>query len=640
MISLIFTNFHDCRPMLKAIPGFVRNSEKKSNEGEKVEPEGQSVTEVNQGTLSKKRQIHHDESIEAVPVKTAKTEDEADMPGKAIPVTMEMPAPLSAEPPELRGRRRPTLIVCPMSLLSHWVQQVDEHTSNDVPYKLHVHYGAGRGKVSALHDCHIVITTYGTLLSEYTNLVGRGRLPASASQLMTVKWLRVVLDEGHQIKNPGAKTTEAVNALDSERRWILSGTPIQNNLKELYSLVNWLGIKPFSLQPKAYWNREIANPVKKGDPLAMRVLQILISGICLRRTKRDKFNGQPIVSLPPKNVYLVEVDLDQSERSEYRKLATEGRKILAQMIKEKAFHNYAFFLAVILRLRQFCCHPCLLPEDIRKSLLSAETDDVLGLENECEKCGKLLGANAGPVVAPCRHICENCISNEDRACPSCEAAIAKDSLMYGSVKEKEEQTTEIPDMALSSKMTAATEEIHRIRRENAGDKLIVVSQFTSFLSAMEPHLRDRGVAFMRLDGTMNSMARTQVISTFSRKDSSISVLLLSLRAGGVGLNLVSANHMLLLEPTWNPAVEDQCFDRIHRLGQVKPVHIYRFVANGTIEERVVELQEKKRNLACGAFGGDISETEEGPATSAKGKKKAKEISRREKIKDFQFLIDG
>lgn len=342
------------------------------------------------------------------------------------------------------------------------------------------------------------------------------------------------------------------------------------------------------------------------------------------------------------------MDLDQGERSEYQKLAAEGRRIITEMVKKKSFDNYAYFLAVIMRLRQFCCHPGLLPEEVRKGLLSVEGDNgnnnhlLGGIEVECDTCGKLLDPNVGPgpVMTPCHHIfCENCISNEDRACPSCEAGIEKDSLLYGTVDgsgDNEEQNTEIPDKILSSKMTAAIGEIQRIRREHTEEKLIVVSQFTSFLSALEPHLDSRGVEFMRLDGTMNNMARTKVIGTFSQPESHISVLLLSLKAGGVGLNLVSANHMLVLEPTWNPSVEDQCFDRIHRMGQKKPVHIYRFVTNGTIEEKVIELQEKKRNLACGAFGGDVTEG----ATSAKGKKKAKEVLRRERIKDFQTLVSA
>ena len=309
MISLIFTNFYDGRPMLKATSGFVRNAEKKSVEGEITKSEEPKPTQEGEGrgtrsAKSRKRLIKKMDKLEPVPAKTVKTEDGAQLADTSIPVSMEIPSPSSLEPAELKGRRRPTLIVCPMSLLSHWVQQVDEHTGNDVDYKLHVHYGSVRtNKMFSLENCDIVLTTYGTLLSEYTS--SHRRAPAKMHQLMRVKWLRVVLDEGHQIKNSAAKTTEAVNSLDTERRWILSGTPIQNNLKELYSLINWLGVKPFSLQPKAYWNREISNPVKKGDPLAMRVLQILINAICLRRTKRDKFNGQPIVALPRKNVSIL-----------------------------------------------------------------------------------------------------------------------------------------------------------------------------------------------------------------------------------------------------------------------------------------------------------------------------------------------
>jgi SWI/SNF-related matrix-associated actin-dependent regulator of chromatin subfamily A3 len=526
--------------------------------------------------------------------------------------------PLSAlpmEPALLKGRSKATLIVCPMSLISHWVQQISQHIRDDVSYTLCVHYGNEKAtSVAVLESSDVVITTYGTLSSEYGHHVGGKK--TTSSRLLQAKWLRVVLDEGHQIKNPNAKMTKAAMTLKTDRKWILSGTPIQNNLEELYSLINWLGVRPFSQQPKAYWNREIALPVKKGDSLGLRALQLLLSAICLRRTKADRLNGRPIVDLPDKVFYSVEVVLAEGERAQYAKLAAEGKNIIAAMMKEGTlFHNYVFVLTVIMRLRQFCCHPQLLPEHIRNSLThdigvggGGGDEDVLELD--CDVCLQPLdsssdgGANR-PVLTRCRHVfCQNCLTDEDETCPTCSAPVDRGlPLQGGGTAETDEDAQTVSIQGMSSKMTSIVDVMERIRRENPGDKMVVVSQFTSFLSAMEPVLEKLGVSYLRFDGSMTSIRRATVISSFSDRDNPASVLLLSLKAGGVGLNLVSANHLLLLDPTWNPSVEAQCFDRVHRLGQNKSVSIYKFVTKDTIETRVVELQDKKRSLACGAYGG-------------------------------------
>ena len=130
----------------------------------------------------------------------------------------------------------------------------------------------------------------------------------------------------------------------------------------------------------------------------------------------------------------------------------------------------------------------------------------------------------------------------------------------------------------SSKVNAALKEMIRIRDEAPTDKMIIVSQFTSFLSMIQPIIADNGFKFVRLDGSMSHMDRTEAVNLFQKKTaSSPNVMLLSLKAGGVGLNLTAANHILLLDPAWNPAAEWQCFDRAHRIGQEKDVHIYKFI---------------------------------------------------------------
>lgn len=154
----------------------------------------------------------------------------------------------------------------------------------------------------------------------------------------------------------------------------------------------------------------------------------------------------------------------------------------------------------------------------------------------------------------------------------------------------------------SSKVNSTLKEVLRVARDFPGDKIVIVSQFTSFLSMLQPLLRKRKISFVRLDGSMNHMKRTESIKSFqSRNNNSPNVLLLSLKAGGVGLNLTAANHLMLLDPAWNPAAEWQCFDRIHRLGQQKTVYIYRFLVTNSVEEKMLEIQMRKQNLISGAF---------------------------------------
>ena len=154
----------------------------------------------------------------------------------------------------------------------------------------------------------------------------------------------------------------------------------------------------------------------------------------------------------------------------------------------------------------------------------------------------------------------------------------------------------------SSKVNAVLKEMLRIQRDLPEDKIIVVSQFTSYLSILQPLIKQNNFSMVRLDGSMSLFERSETVSVFqSNHKNSPKVLLLSLKAGGVGLNLTAANHLLLLDPAWNPASEWQCFDRTHRLGQKKEVTIYKYIVKDSIEENMLEIQAKKKDLISGAF---------------------------------------
>jgi len=314
--------------------------------------------------------------------------------------------------------------------------------------------------------------------------------------------------------------------------------------------------------------------------------------------------------------------------------------------------NYMHVLVMMLRFRQLCCHRELIKEvnwgevmddmDKLKKTLEEFTNSELNNEEGDDKerakrlaqklsqmirdgvtedCSVCLEDLRSPVITLCSHIyCRECIervidTTKPPLCPLCRGSVKKTELLAAcdppadedkqaskQSKDTLKKLEEIDYSFSSSKVNAAIKELIRIRKDKPDDKMIVVSQFTSFLSIIQPLLTQEGFSFVRLDGTMNQVDRKETIDAFQSKGSnSPQVLLLSLKAGGVGLNLIAANHLLLLDPAWNPAAEWQCFDRIHRMGQTKEVFIYKFIVKDSIEKTMLEIQSRKQDIINGAF---------------------------------------
>jgi len=230
------------------------------------------------------------------------------------------------------------------------------------------------------------------------------------------------------------------------------------------------------------------------------------------------------------------------------------------------------------------------------------------------KCSICVEPFVNPLRSPCGHVfCKTCIehhiSNEssNSACPICRRTIVMNLLIP--VPKKQETSNEdiknLNQFKSSSKIDSLMQELTSLPK---GDevKSIVFSQWTSMLDLVEVSLRQTGIKFVRLDGSMAHNQREKSVSMF-RQDPTIRVFLISMKAGGLGLNLVQATHVFLLDPWWNPATEEQAIDRVHRLGQTKPVRVTRFIIKGSIEERILELQERKRTLAQGALGMNSNE---------------------------------
>lgn len=505
---------------------------------------------------------------------------------------------------------RATLIICPLSVLSNWLDQFEQHVQSNVKLSIYLYYGSERNRSKTfLSSQDVVITTYNVLSTDFGN----------KSPLHGINWLRVVLDEGHIIRNPNAQMSKAVLELKAQRRWILSGTPIQNSVKDLWMLLAFLRLKPFDV--REWWNRVIQRPVMQGDRAGLQNLQNLVKCITLRRTKSSEINGRRLVSLPEKTVYVEEVELSQQEREEYELARNEGRRAIGRYVAEgSVMKNYADVLVILMRLRQHCCHPDLIgkissdsastdtPAELRQRLID-KLRLVLasGSDEECSVC---LDSIRLPVITYCAHVyCRPCIaqviSSEQKArCPLCRSEIKTSELVEFPPEEMEDEKNMNPDKwRTSSKVQALMGNLLRLRSEDANAKCLVVSQFTRFLSILQSPLREHGFSFVRLDGTMSQKKRTRIIQEFqSSAEDSPKIMLLSLKAGGVGLNLTAASRVFLMDPAWNPATEEQCIDRCHRLGQKRNVVVTKFIVKDSVEENMVKIQKKKQDLVEKTFG--------------------------------------
>uniref|UniRef100_A0A8C5M7S6 Helicase like transcription factor n=1 Tax=Leptobrachium leishanense TaxID=445787 RepID=A0A8C5M7S6_9ANUR len=538
--------------------------------------------------------------------KKSKTQKGPSTTGSSIPKTLS--SSTSGE------QRRTTLIICPLSVLSNWIDQFEQHVKPEVQLNICVYYGPERSQdPNVLSQQDVVLTTYTVVTHDYTR--------KTDSPLHKVKWLRVVLDEGHTIRNPNAQQTKATHSLVAERRWILTGTPIQNSLKDLWSLLSFLKLKPFT--DREWWHRTIQRPVTMGDQGGLSRLQALIKNTTLRRTKTTKIKGKPVLQLPGRKVFIQHIELSDEEQRIYNSVRDEGKAVINKYFNEGTIlTNYADVLVVLVRLRQLCCHPHLVSSSLTstastKSGAPGELYEKLvnkmkivlssGSDEECAICLESLNM---PVITHCAHVfCKPCICqvihNEqpNAKCPLCRREISGGDLVECPEEESDSTMKQDQKWMSSSKINALLQALIKQRNKDPQVKSIVVSQFTGFLTLIETAIRESGFIFTRLDGSLTQKKRTEAIQSFQSSDAhSPTIMLLSLKAGGVGLNLTAASRLYLMDPAWNPAAEEQCFDRCHRLGQTKDVIITKYVVKDSVEENMLKIQDKKREVAAGAFG--------------------------------------
>ncbi|CAN6198798.1 unnamed protein product [Urochloa humidicola] len=469
-----------------------------------------------------------------------------------------------------------------------------------------------------------------------------------------VRWFRVVLDEAQTIKNHRTIVARACCGLRAKRRWCLSGTPIQNAIDELFSYFRFLKYDPYSTFNS--FCTMIKHPIARDAVLGYKKLQAILRVVLLRRTKETLINGVPIINLPPKTINLNKVDFSQEERSFYLTLEEHSRQQFKAFAAAGTLkQNYANILLMLLRLRQACDHPLLVKGgqsdyggdgsiEMAKQLPKEVVIDLLAkVEVGSALCTLCSDPPEDAVVTICGHVfCYQCIheriTTDENMCPApnCSKTLSLESLFSsgalricitgksnsaGASSSADNDSSSISQSSyISSKIQAAIDILNSIIAQDAitesdtmesngsrvaPQKAIVFSQWTGMLDLLELSLNSNLIQYRRLDGTMSLNSRDKAVKDFNT-DPEVRVMIMSLKAGNLGLNMVAACHVILLDLWWNPYAEDQAVDRAHRIGQTRPVTVSRLTVKDTVEDRILALQEEKRAMVSSAFGEDKS----------------------------------
>ncbi|MBV8870092.1 MAG: DEAD/DEAH box helicase [Acetobacteraceae bacterium] len=403
-----------------------------------------------------------------------------------------------------RAEAGPCLVVAPTSVCPNWEAEVARFAPTLATHRLSA-TGDRAALVAGLGPRDVLVCSYGLLHQESELLGGRA-------------WQVAVLDEAQAIKNAETKRAQASLALRAGFRLALTGTPVENDLDELWSLFSF--VNPGLLGSREGFQRRFAGPIERDrDANARQALRALVRPFLLRRTK-----AAVLSELPPRTEQTLPVEMGEAERAFYEALRQRALETIAALDAATKGARKIHILAEITRLRRACCNPALI-------------DPAAGVP--------------------------------------------------------------------SGKLDAFLELVEELRRNR--HRALVFSQFVGHLALVRAALDARGIGYEYLDGGTPPAERERRVAAFQAGGAEL--FLISLRAGGTGLNLTAADYVVHLDPWWNPAVEDQASDRAHRIGQARPVTVYRLVVRDSVEERIVRLHRDKRELA--------SDLLEGAETSAR-----------------------
>ncbi|MFI6684121.1 SNF2-related protein [Streptomyces sp. NPDC050485] len=391
----------------------------------------------------------------------------------------------------------PTLVVCPTSLMGNWQREIEKFAPGTPVRRFH----AASRSLDSLVDGEFVLTTYGTMRLDAAKLAG-------------AQWGMVVTDEAQHVKNPYSATAKQLRTIGARARVALSGTPVENNLSELWAILDWT--TPGLLGRLGTFRTRYATAAESGsDPAAAERLSRLVRPFLLRRRKSDPGIAP---ELPPKTETDRAVFLTQEQTGLYEAVV---RETLAEISGADGFQRRGLVVKLLTALKQICNHPA--------QYLKENSPRISGRSGKLELLDELLDT----------------ILAEDGA-------------------------------------------------------VLVFTQYVRMARLIEEHLATRGVPTQFLHGGTPVERREEMVRRF--QDGEVPVFLLSLKAAGTGLNLTRAGHVIHYDRWWNPAVEAQATDRAYRIGQTRPVQVHRLIAEGTIEDRIADMLDRKRELADAVLG--------------------------------------
>lgn len=559
------------------------------------------------------------------------------------------------------------LVVGPVVSLNQWKNEVELHCRN-------INVVSKEGEMLLDDKINIILASYGKIENLYRRKFKKTKLddfkPSkekfhlkkslkfSFDNLFYLNLERLVLDEAHTIKDSRSSTNTAISNIKSRKRWGLTGTPVQNRVSDLYSLIKFLKIDPlgkyfckkcdcstftwlgdsqrrgfcecghFGAVHFGWWNRKITFPIKEFglsvlNEQIFKKINKITKHFILRRTK---IKLEKELGLPSKQVMVIRAHFSKDEKdfyqSFYKKTKLEFNVYIAQTDT-----SYINIFSLIQKLRMAANHPYLLSKNTKNVIVCS-----ICQEEACD-----------PIQAGCGHFF--CLKEAEiyfvdkQKCPSCKVKITLDftnsslfdsklndqhtrtldhesgpvqvnilenanpelvcnnSMTNQPIKKRGANTLHLNTWQSSTKIETLLQLLYNIQSEPAtsSNKSIIFSQFVNFLEMLSWRLERSGFRCVKIYGAMSQAQRKASIDEF-QKNPKIKIFLISLRAGGLALNLTQANNVFLMDPWWNFAVEQQAMDRIHRIGQFRPINIYKIIIQDSIESKIIELQLKKKAL--------------------------------------------
>ncbi|KAK2768768.1 DNA repair protein rad16 [Arachnomyces sp. PD_36] len=527
---------------------------------------------------------------------------------------------------------KPSLVVVPPVALMQWQSEIKDYTNGKLKVLVY-HNSNSQVKhltVKDLRKYDVIMISYSGLESMY-----RKEMKGFNRQDGIVK----EDNEAHSIKQRTTSVARACFALRSTYKWCLSGTPVQNRIGEFFSLLRFLEVKPFAaylckqcpcnqlqwsqdktkrcthcrhggFQHISIFNQDVLNPITETSghyarEVGLDKLRLITDRIMLRRVKRDNTAS---MELPPKRIIIHSEFFGEIERDFSTSIMTNtSRQFDTYVSRGVMLNNYANIFGLIMQMRQVANHPDLI---LKKN---AEGGQNVMVCNICADTAE------HPIRSRCHHdFCRQCVKDYlqsveaggEADCPRCHIPLsidfeqpemeqAEDMVKKNSIINR----IKMEDWTSSTKIEMLIGDLFRLRSMKTTKKSIVFSQFTSMLQLVEWRLQRAGFETVMLDGSMTPAQRQKSIEYFMN-NTNVEVFLVSLKAGGVALNLTEASRVFIVDPWWNPAAEWQSADRCHRIGQKRPCKITRLCIEDSVESRMVLLQEKKANMINGTINKD------------------------------------